>query len=219
MPCMGEEEAEAEAEEAEQKKQQQKKQQKEKQKKQKKKKKKKKQKKKQKQKRKKKQKQKKQQQKQKQKKQQQKQKKQKQQQPKKQKQKQKKKQKKKKKTRSSGTRNGAGTELWESNPCSNPCESLEQQVQAEGSQGQGFLGGLGRGRAGYLEVQQPREQDLPGVGCVAQQVLPLDDVDDLGQQQVLGRVPQPRVEDPVGLEGGTGWETGSRHASDTPLPL
>lgn len=63
----------------------------------------------------------------------------------------------------------------------------------------GAMGGvLGRGR--YLQVQQPREQGLPGMGCVIQQVLPLDDVDDLGQQQVLGRVPQPGVEDPVRLE-------------------
>ena len=58
--------------------------------------------------------------------------------------------------------------------------------------------------AEYLEVKQSREQDLPSMGCVVQQVLSLDDVDDLGQQQVLGRVPQPRVEDPVRLEGDTG---------------
>lgn len=66
---------------------------------------------------------------------------------------------------------------------------------------------LGRAEWGYLEVQQPRDQGLPGVGCITQQVLSLDDVDDLGQQQVLGWVPQPGVEDPVRLERGTGcWK-------------
>lgn len=69
-------------------------------------------------------------------------------------------------------------------------------------------------REGYLEVQQPHQQGLPGVRCVAQQVLPLDDVDDLGQQQVLGRVPQPGVKDPVRLERGTGC----RKASHTGTP-
>ena len=64
--------------------------------------------------------------------------------------------------------------------------------------------------AEYLEIEQSREQDLPSMGCIVQQVLSLDDVDDLGQQQVLGRVPQPRVEDPVRLEGDTGYQKGSR---------
>ena len=50
------------------------------------------------------------------------------------------------------------------------------------------------------------------MGRVIQQVLPLDDVDHLGQQQVLGRVPQPRVEDPVRLERDTGHQKGSRHS-------
>lgn len=68
--------------------------------------------------------------------------------------------------------------------------------------------GLGE-REGYLEVQQPRQQGLPSMRCVVQQVLPLDDVDDLGQQQVLGRVPQPGVEDPVWLERGPGCWKGS----------
>jgi hypothetical protein len=40
------------------------------------------------------------------------------------------------------------------------------------------------------------------MGCVVQQVLTFDDVDDLGEQQVLRWVPQPGVEDPVRLEGG-----------------
>lgn len=67
----------------------------------------------------------------------------------------------------------------------------------------GVLGELGWGPlGGYLEVQQPREQGLPGMGGVFQQVLPLDDIDDLGQQQVLARVPQPGVKDPVRLERG-----------------
>ena len=60
---------------------------------------------------------------------------------------------------------------------------------------------------GYLEVQQPREQGLPGMGCIIQQVLPLDDIDDLSQQQVLGRVSQPDVKYPVWLEQSMGcWK-------------
>lgn len=61
----------------------------------------------------------------------------------------------------------------------------------------------------YLKVQQPCEQGLASVGDIAQQILPLDDVDDLGQQQVLARVPQPGVEDPVGLQADTGCWKGS----------
>lgn len=79
--------------------------------------------------------------------------------------------------------------------------------------------GIREGRVEYLEVQQSREQDLPSMGRVIQQVLPLDDVDDLSQQQVLGRVPQPRVEDPVRLEQDTGHQKGSRHTPDTLLPI
>lgn len=48
-----------------------------------------------------------------------------------------------------------------------------------------------------LEVQQPCEQGLPSKRHVVEQVLLLDDVDDLSQQQVLGWVSQPGVEDPV----------------------
>ena len=72
---------------------------------------------------------------------------------------------------------------------------------------------------GYLEVQQPRQQDLPGAGRVVQQVLPLDDVDDLGQQQVLGRVPQPGVKDPVRLEGGAWRQQGRTQAHPGGAPL
>ena len=73
----------------------------------------------------------------------------------------------------------------------------------------------GAGVAEYLKVKQSREQDLPSMGCIVQQVLSLDDVDDLSQQQVLGRVSQPRVEDPVRLESEsdiTGYQKGSRRS-------
>ena len=80
----------------------------------------------------------------------------------------------------------------------------------------------GAGVVEYLEVKQSCEQDLPSMGCVVQQVLSLDDIDDLGQQQVLGWVSQPRVEDPVRLESEsdiTGIRKVPDVASDSLLPI
>ena len=52
----------------------------------------------------------------------------------------------------------------------------------------------------HLQLVQPPQEGLPGAGHLRQKVLLTDDVEDLGQQQVLGGVAHPGVEDTVRLE-------------------
>lgn len=53
----------------------------------------------------------------------------------------------------------------------------------------------------YLQCIEPGKQSFPRARHFFQEVLSPDHVENLGQEQVLGRVSHPRVEDPVGLFG------------------